>query len=242
MSIFGSDTFFMIFIITLFFTILIIIMLLYQRSLKEIFYNRELHRAEMNKVRASFEHEIKELTDRLTSTEYRWKDIYNLQLAAQSGLEKKPVESKKARLSQFLSSMGIQEKDLRLDKKLVFVLTPFSQDEHETFDTIKNVCLRAGLKCLRGDEEFIERGYILSHILRYLVKARIVIANINGRNPNVLYELGIAHAIGKPTILIGKSLSETPFDVQSKRIILYQGLNELDMRLSDELTKTLVSV
>jgi hypothetical protein len=52
------------------------------------------------------------------------------------------------------------------------------------------------LRCIKGDEDYIE-GNVLKYIVGKMMSARIIITNINGRNPNVFYELGIAHAIGK---------------------------------------------
>ena len=71
------------------------------------------------------------------------------------------------------------------------------------------------------------------NIISLLVQSEIVIVNINGRNPNVYYELGIAHAIGKPTILISDSsfAEEIGFDIRQKRIIMYESINDLEKQL-----------
>jgi hypothetical protein len=52
--------------------------------------------------------------------------------------------------------------------------------------------------------------------------ARIVVADCTGRNPNVFYEIGLAHAIGRYTILISQSIDDVPFDLRHLRIILYE--------------------
>jgi hypothetical protein len=89
---------------------------------------------------------------------------------------------------------------------------------------------------MRGDEEFI-RGDVLPHILKYICKAAVVIANIDGRNANVFYELGIAHAMDKSTLLVSKTVEDFPIDVQSKKIIIYKHLRELSSLLKDELLR-----
>lgn len=52
-------------------------------------------------------------------------------------------------------------------------------------------------------------------------KAKMILADLTGKNPNVLYELGLAHAITKPAILVAQSLDDIPFDLKDLRIIIY---------------------
>ena len=51
--------------------------------------------------------------------------------------------------------------------------------------------------------------------------ARIIVADCTGRNPNVMYEIGLAHAIGKYTILLAQSIRDVPFDLRHLRYIIY---------------------
>lgn len=226
--------------LTALFTTVLFAMLIYIRTFKEQRYDKELHRAQIEMLRETFENQIRDLTERLLATESRWRDVYQLQVSGQQAADKSSKTSE-IQLSNFFENIGIPRRS-GIDTNLVFVLTPFDEEEFGTFQVIRNVCTSVGLLCLRGDEQFTERSNLLSHILNYLVKARIVIANINGRNPNVMYELGIAHAIAKPTILIGKSLVDVPFDIQSTRIILYKDLSELERDLAAELTRALVNL
>jgi hypothetical protein len=53
-------------------------------------------------------------------------------------------------------------------------------------------------------------------------KASIIIADLTNRNPNVFYELGIAHTLGKPVIMITQSMEFVPFDLRHLRCILYE--------------------
>ena len=87
---------------------------------------------------------------------------------------------------------------------------------------------------MRGDEEYTSSD-ILSHIIRLIVKARVVIANISARNPNVFYELGVAHALGKQTILISRSIEKMPFDVANLRILIWNDPKDLQKKLEDAL-------
>ena len=117
-------------------------------------------------------------------------------------------------------------------------MTPFHPEYNDTFEIIRGVSTKAGFECLRGDERFVE-GDLLSHILRLIVTSRIIVANIEGRNPNVFYELGIAHALGKPVLLVSKSVEELPFDLRYQRILIYRNNNELRSKFEISLLQVL---
>jgi len=87
---------------------------------------------------------------------------------------------------------------------------------------ISKAITQAGLKPLRADEIF-SPGPIIEQIRSGIQQSRVCIADITGRNPNVLYELGIAQALGKPTILLSQDqdMDDVPFDVSHLRIIVY---------------------
>src|SRR6266699_3290884 len=76
----------------------------------------------------------------------------------------------------------------------------------------------AGLEAYRADLDF-SPGAITTKILSELLSARLVIADLTGRNPNVFYELGIAHSFARPMISIADSSSSLPFDTKDERII-----------------------
>jgi hypothetical protein len=121
------------------------------------------------------------------------------------------------------------------------VLTPFSDEERDTFEVIRKTCVRVGLTAIRGDEQFTSTD-ILTHVIQLILKARLVIANITGRNANVFYELGIAHAMNKPTILVSKSLNETPFDIITNRIVVYRNNDELLKLLTESLARVMTEI
>jgi hypothetical protein len=78
----------------------------------------------------------------------------------------------------------------------------------------------AGLEPHRADDLFTP-STITNDIWAYTKKAKVVLADLTGKNPNVFYELGLAHALGRPAILISESLEDIPFDLRALRIILY---------------------
>lgn len=104
----------------------------------------------------------------------------------------------------------------------VFVLMPFSEDLKPVYEVhIKTVAKKLGLIALRADN-FFSAGTIISEIWNAINETRILIADCTGRNPNVFYELGIAHTLGKPVILIAQCVDDIPFDIRHIRTILYE--------------------
>ena len=73
---------------------------------------------------------------------------------------------------------------------------------------------------MRGDDLFSPTD-ILEDIWQSINAADFVIADITGRNPNVLYELGIAHTLAKPVLILSKEAADIPIDLATRRVILY---------------------
>jgi hypothetical protein len=69
--------------------------------------------------------------------------------------------------------------------------------------------------------------------------SEVVIADCTGRNPNVFYEIGIAHTLGKETVLIAQQIDDIPFDVRHIRSIVYEytprGVREFEKKLEETL-------
>ncbi|HCT5133759.1 TPA: hypothetical protein OTZ50_003543 [Aeromonas hydrophila] len=214
----------------------IVIFFIYKQT-KDKRYDEERRRIEMEKLRESLEKRIYDLTERLVSKDERWRDVNHLLLDSQQNTRdhfKKKVNN--VRKNEFLNSSGLTDSDYEVDPKLVFVITPFNEKFNDDFDVISSICQEVGLKCIRGDEEFI-KGNVLGHILKQMVKARVVIANINGRNPNVFYELGLAHALEKPTLITSKTAHEIPFDLRTQHLVLYKDIKDFREQLSKALLR-----
>lgn len=203
-------------------------------------YDWDNQRALLEMMRSSNEKLIYEITDRMMVTENRWRDINHLLITSQKSASDRLRENKEVYLSNFLKSSGISEEDLKVERDLVLTLTPFHKDCTQTFDVIKSVCSEVNLRCFRGDEQYKEVD-ILDHILKLMVRSRLIIANIDGRNPNVFYELGIAHALEKGVILISDSIQDLPIDIKSKYIVIYNDHIDLHNQLRKEITRALVS-
>ncbi|MDB9824245.1 nucleoside 2-deoxyribosyltransferase [Flavobacteriaceae bacterium] len=118
-------------------------------------------------------------------------------------------------------------------KKFCFVLMPFDGDFDDIYKLgIKQSCIDAGAYCERVDEQIFNES-ILDRIYNQISKADIVIADMTNRNPNVFYEVGYAHALGKTTILLTKNSDDIPFDLKHYPHIIY---NNKITQLKEELT------
>jgi len=94
-----------------------------------------------------------------------------------------------------------------------FVVMQFTTPYNELFeDVIKPVCKELDVIAKRADDTY-GPGVIIQDIERQIVESNLIIADITPNNPNVYYEVGFAHALRKPTILIAEHPKQLPFDV-----------------------------
>ena len=200
-------------------------------------YDDQKHTAILEEVRNSFEKQIYSLNDRLIQSEERWRDVNHLLLRKEYLENKGPLDTyKKVHFSDFLRANGITENELNINNRLIFVLTPFNDQFYSEYMIIRKTCEDLGFSCIRGDEKQF-KGDIFPEMLRYIVHSRIIIGNINGRNPNVLYELGVAQALDKSVILVSKEPKDLPIDIQSQRFLIYSDSKTLSEQLKTELQK-----
>lgn len=102
-----------------------------------------------------------------------------------------------------------------------FVIMPFGGWLDDYYTQIYcPAIISAGLNPHRADDLF-RPSTIVNDIWAYTKKAKVLLADLTGKNPNVFYELGLAHAIAKPAILIAESMDDIPFDLRALRIILF---------------------
>jgi nucleoside 2-deoxyribosyltransferase len=102
-----------------------------------------------------------------------------------------------------------------------FVIMPFGGYWDEYYAQIYSpAILDAGVQPVRADEVF-RAGSVLQDIVEFLSKCSLVLADIAEVNRNVHYELGLAHALGKPTILVAPKEMKLFFDIGQERIITY---------------------
>src|SRR6185369_17451065 len=111
---------------------------------------------------------------------------------------------------------------MKQTERLCFVIMPFTEEVHYFYLYLKNhIEDKHGVTCLRGDADVLTVP-LLEKIKDYIRNADIIIADCSGRNPNVFYELGLAHALGKKVILITRDpIKEAPTDIRHFEFIPY---------------------
>ncbi len=103
-----------------------------------------------------------------------------------------------------MSDVTIRSFEVDPHARSAFVIMQFSPPfEHLFNEVIKPVAEECRIRAEKADE-ILGPGMIIADITRRLQEADIVIADTTPQNPNVFYELGYAHAIGKPTIVLAE--------------------------------------
>jgi len=131
----------------------------------------------------------------------------------------------------------------RVNPELCFVLMPFADDLDAVYrDIVKPTVESLGLVCKRADE-IRSNDAIMRDIWKSICEARLIVADLTNSNANVFYELGIAHTLGKPTILLCQSSdARFPFDVMHLRRVSYENTASGGQRLEKELRETVTTV
>ncbi len=103
-----------------------------------------------------------------------------------------------------------------------FVMMPFADPLGSYYDKVyKPAIEKAGLIPIRADNEIFGTGKIIDQVWSGINSAKVLIAELTDRNPNVFYELGLAHALQKPVVLISSNEKDVPFDLHHIRVIYY---------------------
>lgn len=109
----------------------------------------------------------------------------------------------------------------RINEKLCFVLMPFKEPFLRIFDQhIKPVVESLGFIAMKANDIFRPIA-VVEDIWTSLNTAGLIVADVTGKNPNVFYELGIAHVIGKNTIILTQNKDDIPFDLTHLRFFEY---------------------
>ena len=105
--------------------------------------------------------------------------------------------------------------------RIAFVLMPYRDPYNSYYQSIFKPALEdAGYSVSKADDLF-EASPIIVGIQESILDADLVLCEMTGRSPNVFYELGLAHAVGRPAILISNVEEDIPFDLRHIRVILY---------------------
>lgn len=122
-----------------------------------------------------------------------------------------------------------------LPKPFVFVLMPFDPKFDDIYKFgIKGAANELGAYTERLDEQLFTEG-MLDRIFNQISKADVIVADMTGRNPNVFYEVGYAHALGKIVLLLTQKTEDIPFDLKHRQHTVYGG--SINTLKSDLVTK-----
>ena len=103
-----------------------------------------------------------------------------------------------------------------------FVMMPFSEPHGNYYSSVYEPGIKkAGLKPVRADHEIFGSGKIMDQVWSGINTAKVLVAELTTKNPNVFYELGLAHALKKPVVLVSSNEEDVPFDLHYIRVIYY---------------------
>jgi hypothetical protein len=103
-----------------------------------------------------------------------------------------------------------------------FVMQPFAGHLGSYYETIfKPAIEQSGLEPVRADNDMFATGKIMDQVWRGIRQAQVLVAELTTKNPNVFYELGLAHALEKPVVLVSSNQEDVPFDLRHIRAIFY---------------------
>lgn len=115
-------------------------------------------------------------------------------------------------------------------------MMPFDRRFDEAYAAIQVSVRALNMQSLRADDIW-ENDAILQDIVSLINRSRVVVCDCTGRNPNVFYEVGIAHTLGRDVILITQSEADIPFDLRHLRYVTYLDNDEGRAHLGDRLKR-----
>ena len=119
---------------------------------------------------------------------------------------------------------------------------PFSDELYPVYsDHICKVSKKLSLSVMRADDLFTNNS-VIGDVWSGIMGASVLIADCTGRNPNVFYEIGIAHTVGKPVVLIAQDSSDVPVDLRHIKYIVYEYTPPGMKQFEESLTETLKSL
>lgn len=103
-----------------------------------------------------------------------------------------------------------------------FYVGPFLEPFNIIYrDHLTKALMSESFSVERADEIFGTEP-IIEDIWESINSASIIVADVSGKNPNVMYEIGMAHTVGKPVVIITQNIDDVPFDLKHYRCIIYE--------------------
>jgi hypothetical protein len=122
-----------------------------------------------------------------------------------------------------------------IDEEQVAVMMPFAAEFRPIYDAIRRACARVGLRAVRADDIWEETTFV-QDIFGIIYCSRVTIVDYSNKNPNVMYETGIAHTLGRQVVPITQTIEHVPSDLRHHRALFYlpntEGLEGLENALA----------
>lgn len=116
---------------------------------------------------------------------------------------------------------NVDTNELSHQRETCFVIMPFGGFFDRYYHSIYAPAIEnSGLTPTRADDIY-RPSNIVQDIWTYTKQAKLILADLTDKNPNVFYELGLAHALAKPAILLAESIEYVPFDLRALRVLIY---------------------
>ena len=143
------------------------------------------------------------------------------------------------KLRERVSALRTDVELARGKRKRVFVLMPFSKEMLDVFIFgIRWAAEEVGAVVERADD-LEHNGEIIEEIRKAIAESDAVVADTTGANPNVCYEVGYAHALQRPTVLICRDGEQLPFDLKGTNHLMYANILSLREPLKEKLAAAL---
>ena len=178
-----------------------------------------------DKKRMDYEEKIRQMQSAINVDDDHWRDNNCLALSGSSVFSSHDIDK----------ICGMNR--LPIKKGMAFMLMPFTDEAIVAYQACKSVMENLGYKLKKSDDDFV-KGNLLEHIVSLIIEAELIIADLDGKNPNVYYELGISHALGKQTILISSyQPDQIPFNVMGNYIVFFKEEGDLREKLAEIVEK-----
>lgn len=119
----------------------------------------------------------------------------------------------------------------------VFAIMPFAKK----FDTLYREVIKVAFEehdySVARADDILSHQNVLKDIIGSIFNADLIVVEITMPNQNVYYELGIAHALNKPTIILTQNIDKLPFDLRNQRVIPYSSSSQELIILREQLSE-----
>jgi hypothetical protein len=128
-----------------------------------------------------------------------------------------------------------------VEADLVSVMMPFDARFDPVYEALRELCGGMRRRCMRADDIW-DNDVVMQDVVSLIDRSRVVIADCTNRNPNVFYEIGIAHTLGRDVLLIAQAEGDVPFDLRHLRFVQYLNNEQGRMALVNALRARLAAL